>query len=142
MAQISYNSVFDAVTLALRRFFPSAKIRGEAAKQGLNPGDFTVLPITPAHTGQMGSRAQRSVTFDVIYYPAAKDSRTECLDVAERLPYILGTVSTPEGDHLHGTGFECRISDDVLHCIVRYPYFVYVPEESEPIESLSIIQEV
>ena len=49
MAEISYNSVFDAVTLALRKAFPTANIRGEAVKQGLNPG-LLQMPARPSES--------------------------------------------------------------------------------------------
>lgn len=138
MAEISYNSIFDGVTLALHRAFPSVQIHGRTVKQDLHPGDFNVLPITPQHSGQMGSRAKRSLTFDVIYYPTEGGGREECLEKAHALPQVIGTITTPEGDKVHGTGFECNIEDDVLHCIVSYPHFVYTPADGDAMETLKL----
>ena len=79
MAEISYNSIFDGITLALHRAFPAVHIHGRTIKQDLHPGDFNVLPITSQHSGQMGSRANRSITFDVIYYATDNGGREESL---------------------------------------------------------------
>lgn len=136
MAEINYNSIFDGVTLALHRAFPTVQIHGTAVKQDLHPGDFNVLPIKPHHSGQMGTRAQRSLTFDVIYYPTDEGGREECLAKAHLLPQILATISTPQGDKVHGTGFDTNIEDDVLHCIVNYPHFVYKPADGDAMETI------
>ena len=136
MAELSYNGIFDGVTLALHRAFPAVPIHGRTVKQDLHPGDFNVLPITPQHSGQMGIRASRSITFDVIYYPTENGGREECLDKANLLPQVLGTITTPLGDKVHGTGFETTIEDNVLHCIVRYPHFVYTPADGDAMETI------
>lgn len=138
MAELSYNGIFDGVTLALHRAFPTVQIHGRTVKQDLHPGDFNVLPITPQHSGQMGIRASRSITFDVIYYPTENGGREECLDKANLLPQVLGTITTPLGDKVHGTGFETTIEDDVLHCIVRYPHFVYTPADGDAMETIKM----
>lgn len=138
MAELSYNGIFDGVTLALHRAFPTVQIHGRTVKQDLHPGDFNVLPITPQHSGQMGIRASRSITFDVIYYPTENGGREECLDKANLLPQVLGTITTPLGDKVHGTGFETTIEDNVLHCIVRYPHFVYTPADRDAMETIKI----
>lgn len=138
MAELSYNGIFDGVTLALHRAFPTVQIHGRTVKQDLHPGDFNVLPITPQHSGQMGIRASRSITFDVIYYPTDKGGREECLDKANLLPQVLGTITTPLGDKVHGTGFETTIEDNVLHCIVRYPHFVYTPTDGDAMETIKM----
>ena len=136
MAELSYNGIFDGVTLALHRAFPAVQIHGRTVKQDLHPGDFNVLPITPQHSGQMGIRASRSITFDVIYYPTENGGREECLEKANLLPQVLGTITTPLGDKVHGTGFETTIEDNVLHRIVRYPHFVYTPAAGDAMETI------
>lgn len=142
MAEINFNSVYDGITLALHRAFPSVQIHGRTVDQDLHPGDFNVLPVTATHSGQMGTRAQRGPVFDVIYYPIKPGSREEYLEKASVLPGIIGTITTPQGDKIHGTGFEFNFeNEDAMHCIVRYPYFVYSPADPDPMETLNIIQE-
>ncbi len=138
MAEISYNSIFDGVTLALHRAFPTVQIHGGTVKQDLHPGDFNVLPITSQHSGQMGSRANRSITFDVIYYATEGGGREDCLEKADLLPETIGTITTPQGDKVHGTGFESTIEDGVLHCIVRYPHFVHKQSTGDDMEKLKM----
>lgn len=138
MAEIDFKQIYDGVTLALHRFYPSARIHGSEVKQDLQAGDYNVLPITAIHTAQMGTRAQRKAMFDVIYYPSEAGGRTECLQRAHSLPGVLGTIQTPNGDKLHCLSFEHTVEDNVLHCVVGYPHFVYEPNATESMENLKI----
>jgi hypothetical protein len=136
MAEIDFTQIFDGVTLALHRAFPTVNIHGETVDQDLHPGDFNVLPIAPSHTAQMGARAKKAITFDVIYYPTNSGGRSECLERANELPGILGTITTPNGDKVHCYKFEHTIDDEVLHCIVTYQYFVYSSESKDAMETI------
>ena len=138
MAEIDFNQLYDGVTLALHRFFRSARIHGGKVKQDLQDGDFNVLPITASHTEQMGVRTQRKPMFDVIYYAGRAGGRTECLQIADQLPKVLRTIQTPNGDKVHCLSFETTIEDDVLHCLVGYPHFVYEPISTDPMETLTL----
>lgn len=138
MAEINYNQIYDGVTLALHRAFPKARIHGGTVKQDLRDGDYNVLPISTSHTAQMGTRAQRKALFDVIYYASNAGGRAECLQKAHSLPGVLGTITTPGGDKLHCLSFEHTIEDNILHCIVGYPHFVYEPTDADPMENLKI----
>lgn len=138
MAEINFNQVYDGVTLALHRAFPTSHIHGGNIKQDLKNGDFNVLPITANHTEQMGIRAKHKTVFDVIYYPSTDGGRIESLSVAHRLAYILRTIQTPNGDKVHCLSFDTTIDADVLHCLVGYPYFIYVPGNEDPMENLKI----
>ena len=124
MAQISFRSIFDGISLALSSAFPDAEIFGSEVEQNLNEGDFIVLPIKPSHTGEMGARARRSLMVDIMYHPTTGGGKEEALEVAEELPIVLSTISTPEGDSVHGTGFDCNFEDGVLHCTVSFPHFI------------------
>lgn len=141
MAELSYNSIFDGVTLALRRAFPAVRIHGRTVKQDLHPGDFNVLPVIAQHSSQLGTRASRSVTFDIIYYATEQGGREECLEKAALLPDAVGLIVTPQGDRVHGVGFDTTIEDDVLHCIVRYSHFVYRPSVEESAEEIKMKME-
>lgn len=138
MAEIDFNQIYDGVTLALHRFYPRAKIHGGEVKQDLHDGDFNVLPLTTSHTEQMGSRAKRKPVFDVIYYASRAGGRTECLQIANNLPQVLRIIQTPNGDKVHCLSFETTIEEDVLHCLVGYPHFVYEPDQADPMDHLKI----
>lgn len=138
MAEISFNQIFDGISLALHTAFPLVLIHGGTVKQDLHPGDFNVLPLTPNQTAQMGSRFQRMITFDVIYYPTDAGGRAECLGIADQLPGVLDTITTPNGDKVHCYKFESNIEDDALHCIVSYKHFAHIETGGDPMETLSI----
>ena len=136
--EIDFNQVFDGVSLALHRAFSTVRVHGGTVKQDLQPGDFNVLPISTSETSQISTRAQRSITFDVIYYPPDNGSREACLDMLHELPGVIGTITTPNGDKVHCLKFDGNIEDDALHCIVAYPHFVYTEPTSDAMETLTI----
>lgn len=139
-AELTLNDVFDGVCAALRKAFPGARIYGKTVKQGITPGDFNVLPITAAHDKALGARFNRTLTFDVIFYPHDQngaETRSECLKIAEILPEILSSIPTRTGCNVGCTSFESTITDDVLHCIVKYPHFVYTPNNTDAMETLT-----
>ena len=138
--EISYNQIFDGVSFALHSAFPTVQVHGRTVKQDLTPGDFNVLPISASEASQIGTRGQRSITFDVIYYPPDTGSYEACLEIQDKLPDILDTITTPNGDKVHCLKFDCTITDDVLHCIVSYPHFVYRPAAEDEMETLTIIE--
>lgn len=138
MAEINYNQIFDGVSLALHRAFPAVHVHGRTVKQDLKPGDFNVLPLSSIETAQIGPRAKRNITFDVIYCPPEKGGNEACLDMQSKLPGIIGTITTPNGDKVHCLQFDGNITNEVLHCIVSYPHFVYVINKDEPMETLKL----
>ena len=47
MSEISFNSIFDGVSLAVHAAFPApVQVHGGEVKQGLKPGDFNVTMPT------------------------------------------------------------------------------------------------
>ncbi len=141
MAEISHSKVYDGVTRALHRAFPHSKIHGgKTISQGLGAGVFNVLPISANHAKKLGKRNSKSVMFDVIYY--TDGARDDGLAVAEKLPQVLELIITDQGDKLHCNAINCELVDNVLHCIVSYPYFTYKPTEETPMETIKTVQEV
>lgn len=139
MAELNYNQIFDGVSLALHKAFPSARVHGGNVEQDLKPGDFNITPITTNEIAQISTRARRSITFDVIYYPPGEGSREVCLDMQSVLSGVIGTITTPNGDILHCLKFEGNITEDALHCIVSYPHFVYSENTGDAMETLTIM---
>ena len=140
MSEISFNSIFDGVTLALHAAFPApARIYGDEVKQDLKPGDFNVVMPGAGHNLELTRRYKRTPTLDVIYYP--KHGKAECYDVADRLTAVLESITTPEGDVVHATSCEWTITGGVLHVLVTYDHFVRVPQEHIMMETLKIEQE-
>ena len=139
MSEISFNSIFDGVTLALHAAFPApARIFGEEVKQDLKPGDFNVVMPGAGHSLELTGRYKRTPTLDVIYYP--KCGKAECYDVADQLTAVLESITTPEGDVVHATSCEWTVTGGVLHALVGYDHFVYKPREDVMMETLTIDQ--
>lgn len=139
MSQINFNSIYDGVSLAIRAAFPDRKVYGGNTEQGVSPGDFNVFMLSTGHIKEIGQRYRRTLSVDVIYYP--KDDISECYDVAQQLTVILGSITTPEGDIIHGTGIAAQITDDVLHVLAQYDHHIYTPQEQTQMETLTIKQE-
>lgn len=139
MAEVNFNSIYDGVSLALHAAFPAAQVHGGNVKQGLKPGDFNVIMPGAGHAKEVGLRYKRTPTVDVIYYPKAGDA--ECYGMAHRLSFVLGSITTPEGDIIHATGCEWTLAEDVLHVLLSYDHFVRVPLEQENMETLKINEE-
>lgn len=140
MSEVTFNSILDGVSKALHAAFPPpVQVHGGSVKQGLKPGDFNLVMPTAGHTKEVGHRYKRTSTVDVIYYP--KRGAAECYDIAQRLPFILESITTPEGDVIHGTISELTVQDGVLHVLVRYDHHIYIPQEQTAMETLRIEQE-
>lgn len=126
MAELTCEQIFDGITRTLKKAYPESHIYGKAVKQGLKNGDFIVLPITTNYMARLGSRAEKSTVFEVIYFPSEEETRTECLRRADELGRLFETVSTPNGDSVHCLSFNFDIDDDVLHCTASFRYFTAV----------------
>lgn len=136
MAEISTQAVIDAVTLALRGAYPHATILDDEAKQGIKPGAFIVQLVTAEQQKLMGQRYHRTPLLDVIYF--SSNSAEECTRVGDNLCMVLGEVTTPCGDLLHGSGVNWSIEDGVLHFMVLYNHNVLLPRERAEMETLKV----
>lgn len=139
MSEISFNSIFDSVSLALHTAFPDRQIHGGRVEQGLTPGAFNVILPGAGLTREVGQRQRRSPTVDVIYYP--KVGAAECYDIADQLVPVLESITTPEGDLIHATSCDWNWTDDVLHMILTYDHFAYLPREEVKMETLQTKEE-
>lgn len=136
MAEINTQAVVDAITLALRAAYPHAIILDDESKQGIKPGAFIVQLVTAEQQQLAPTRYRRTPLFDVIYF--SSDSAEECTRVGDNLSMVLGTVTTPGGDLLHGSGINWNIEDGVLHFMVLYNHNVLRPQERTEMETLKV----
>lgn len=139
MAEINFNSIFDGVSLALHAAFPASQVHGGNVKQGLKPGDFNVIMPGAGHAKEVGHRYRRTPLVDVIYYPTGGE--VDCYDKAHQMVQALGSITTPEGDIIHASSCEWKLTDGVLHVLLQYDHFVRVPQEQPLMETLKIEQE-
>ena len=139
MSELNFNSIYDGVSMALHNAFPDRHVHGGSVAQGLVLGDFNVVMPSAAQTREVGHRFKRSLVVDVIYYP--KDGNTDCYDMAHQLSGVLQSIQTPQGDIIHATSCEWEASGGVLHMLLEYDHFIYVPQEEALMDHLHIEQE-
>ena len=121
MAEITFKSIYDGVSLALHAAFPAVQVHGGNVKQGLNPGDLNVVMPSAGQSKQVGERFLRTPTLDVTM--------------------LLRDITTPEGDLIHCTNCEWTIEEGVLHVLVSYDHHAYIPQEPVLMETLDIEME-
>jgi hypothetical protein len=137
MAEISTRAVMDGITGSLRRAFPDAQISQEDYTQGLENGAFLVTLVSAGQQPLIAQRFRRSPAFSVMYF-SDNSGNKECVGVADALCILLGTVTTPGGDMLRGTGIDWRVDDGVLQFFVSYPYNARIDREREYMEQLTV----
>lgn len=145
MAEISYNSILDGVSLALKAAVPEADIYAGDVVQGLDTGDFNVVMRSAGEQRGLGRRRLRTPEVEVIYYP--EQGMEECCAMAQRLSAALEDIVTPEGDALHCSSCTWTVEDQVLRLRAGYRHFVFLedaaaqaPEETERMEEWSLEQ--
>ncbi len=117
---INFNDISQGIALALHSNYPDAHIHHGNVDQGLNKGDFNLIPITANHKKLLGVRSSRSIIYDLIYFP--ESGYTDCLTVAGTLHQLLETITTPLGN--------------VLHITLEYPHHVYEHIEKESMNTI------
>lgn len=121
MAEISFSSILDGVSLALKAAFPAADVYAGDVAQGLAEGDLNVVMTSAGHRKQLGRRCLRTPSLDVIYYP--EQGMEECCGMAQRIISAIQDITTPEGDVLHSSSCQWAVEDNVLHVRAAYPHF-------------------
>ena len=65
MSEISFNSIFDGVSLAVHAAFPApVQVHGGEVKQGVKPGDFNITMPAASHAQEVGPRYRRTNNSD------------------------------------------------------------------------------
>ncbi len=131
---INYNDISQGIALALHGSYPDSHIHHGSVEQGLEKGDFNLVPITANHKKLLGARSSRNVIYDLIYFP--ESGYTDCLTVADTIHQLLETITTPLGNVLHCINFDYAIDEDVLHITLEYPHHVYEPIENESMNTI------
>lgn len=141
MAELTVNSIYDGVTLALYTAFPDRHIYGGEVEQGIHAGDLNVILTGGTESKEVGLRRRRTVGVDVICYLEAGADPAEGYAMAGRLPPILETIVTPQGDSVHATDLSWSVSDGALHVLVSYPCFVHTIPVRESMGEIELKQE-
>jgi len=137
------NKIIDGISEAIYQEFGAGyAIYTESVEQGLKEPCFSILCLNPTSGRFLGKRYLRTNQFMIQYFPFAKDSRSECHAVTERLFCSLELI-TVDGDLVRGTGMGGEVVDDVLNFQVNFDLFVYkVRTEEATMETHKIITSV
>lgn len=95
----------------------------EEIKQDLEEPCFFISALNPSAKGYPGGRCRRDNSFVIQYFPESEDhAASECYSVAERMLKCLGLISV-QGQLLHGSSMNYRVTDGVLSYFVDYNFF-------------------
>ncbi len=125
--ELTLTQVRDGIILALKRGYPTAKVRSDRTPQNVNSGEFNVIFITAREPEKLMNHRKYTATFDVIYYADTENETDDMLRVCTDLPLLLETITTPSGAKVHPEdAIEPEMQDDgTVHCIVRFGYHVF-----------------
>ena len=95
----------------------------EEIKQDLEEPCFFISALNPSAREYPGGRCRRDNSFVIQYFPESEGhAASECYSVAERMLKCLGLISV-QGQLLHGSSMNYRVTDGVLSYFVDYNFF-------------------
>lgn len=125
MAELNFSQIYEGIAAALDAEFPESLVFRGDVPQGQFEGNFSVAFVDATAPERVRKRVKRIVCFDVIYYPHEANLQSDILRVSALLRSVLDTIATPNGSIVHAlSDMQLGEVDKVLHCTVRYPFFV------------------
>ncbi|MDR0222620.1 MAG: hypothetical protein LBI38_03665 [Oscillospiraceae bacterium] len=145
------NEVISGVCGALSEEFGDAfPVYTEKAVQGAvkpcffvackNPKSGSVKDRYFISRQLLGNRYLKRVGLCVEFFPAADDVRGECGEVLDRLFLCLEYIPFMGGT-LRGRGMQGEYAEDMLNFFVNYDAFVYLGEEKDVMEKITVEEE-
>jgi len=127
--------VINAITNKLDALYPDIPIRDAAAEQGFKGPCFFVQRITGSREDLVSNRALRSMTFNVQYIPASRESADSKLD-----DLYEGMQQVQDGEDIYlAKSISDKVNDNVLHMIVTYKYtLIKVEDNSDLMQKLKV----
>lgn len=140
---IDGTEVVSGVAIALRKFFTEAEvpvIYKDKPIQGFVKPCFFIQLVSDNSQRIAKNSFMRNYIIDVRYHPSDDNNakETTCSKISN---YVLDAVNTVEisGLPVKAYEMECRVTDDVLHCITTYRFKVNETEQTLPkMESLGV----
>ncbi len=132
------NEIIEAVSIALNAEFGEGySIYAEEAPQNLETPCFFISCINTKTDPYPSGRYKRQNQFAIQYFPeSVENPRLECLDIAERILWLLEVVSVKGGTSIRGTDMHYEVEDNILHYFVNYDFFVRKRKEYDLMESM------
>lgn len=131
------NDIIDGVVAALIHAFPGHEVYTEHVEQGINPPCFSVSPVEFTSIPYLGTRALRTASININYYPSGEEPKQECLKMGDALITALEYI-TVGGDIVRGSNMSYRTVDGVLVFTLDYNVFVRRPIEGDTIDSYTM----
>ena len=131
------QSIVDGIGEKLNSTFgDDYRIYTESVKQGLTEPCFFVQLINPVNRRELGERFFRQNLFCIRYFPKSDDTpKAECYQMQDDLFLALGYI-TVDGDLQRGIGMRGEFVDGVLNFFVNYNMYIYMTEETTPMDYL------
>lgn len=105
-------------------------IYADAPKQHLTEPCFYICPLAVEHVPKLGTAYRRKQSFDIHYFPKAKQSSGEISETEERLYDCLEYIAL-DGKLYRGTELKAEKRDEVLHFMVDYSIPLRKPEKPD-----------
>lgn len=134
------QDIIKSIAKSIRsEFGADYAIYTENIEQGLKEPAFSIVHLETINEQIVGARYERTYAFDVHYFAKDKiNTKSECLDVAERLMVCLDTINFIDNIY-RMIKMNYEIVDGVLHFFVTYnPIVKRVVEPLEKMETLTI----
>ena len=90
------------------------------AEQDFDPPCFFVQLLQMKADVRPMSQERRTLSFDVVYFPAESEGLNSLYDLAEQIQEALRVITLPTGKKLRGTNIHYEIQDGNLHTFVNY----------------------
>ncbi len=134
------QDIIKSIAKSIRsEFGADYAIYTENIEQGLKEPAFSIVHLETINEQIVGNRYKRLYAFNVHYWAKDKiNTKSECLDVAERLMVCLDTINFVDNIY-HMIKMNYEIVDGVLHFFVTYnPIVKRIVEPLEKMETLTI----
>lgn len=125
------NSVTDGLSTVLNRYFPDIPLVEEDEIQSSEKPCFFIRFLQAEQKQEYGSRYNRTLRFDVNFFPLEVKNIRALHDVAEVLYDKLELIEG-DGNRYCGTGMKHEIANGVLHFFVDYSFKVWKQGPVEP----------
>lgn len=134
------QDIIKSIAKSIRSEFGDGySIYTENIEQGLKEPAFSIVLLTADNEQIVGNRYKRTYSFDVHYFAKDKlNTKTECLEVAEKLAICLETVNFIDNIY-HMIKMNYEIVDGVLHFFVTYnPIVKRIVDPLDKMDKLTI----
>lgn len=147
MDPLNGEEVISAISTKISQSFSKSEIKKiykNKPVQAMERPCVFIHQIDTNNANEMRGRGSRSYLIDVRVHPPSDETLIQSwgIRIGERMKCALNSIIV-SGRRLKYSSIECRIEDNVLHCIVVYSFKVLeISIEKEKMEKLKYLGEV